>query len=154
LRNLSGEVCEVSRSESIELSKRPVVVDLHAREVVVNLHGQCHTFQVLSRSEHWGPSADSQDQDSAETTRSPFPAVVSEILVVAGQAVHAGDVVIVIEAMKMLHPLTSRGAGIVEAVHVAIGDSVASNQVLVSFEEHELESQEGGLSVSNKENEA
>jgi len=41
--------------------------------------------------------------------------------------------VVVIEAMKMLHTLTAAGPGTVEEVRVAVGDQVASNQVLVTF---------------------
>ncbi|MBW2724674.1 MAG: ATP-grasp domain-containing protein [Deltaproteobacteria bacterium] len=137
LRDRLGAVHEVLAVRADEGPRHPVAVDLRAREVVVNLHGQSHSFQVLSRSEHWAPSADSEDQDSAEVTRSPFPAVVTETPVAAGDTVHAGDVVIVIEAMKMLHSLTTRGAGTVKAVHVSVGDSVDSKQVLVSYEESE-----------------
>ena len=48
----------------------------------------------------------------------------------------AGDVVVVIEAMKMLHSLTAAGRGMVAEVRVAVGDLVQTNQVLVTFEEH------------------
>ena len=34
----------------------------------------------------------------------------------------------------MLHSLTARGAGVVAEVKVTVGDSVESNQVLVTFE--------------------
>ncbi len=37
--------------------------------------------------------------------------------------------------MKMLHSLTADGAGTVAAIHVAIGTQVATNQVLITFED-------------------
>jgi acetyl/propionyl-CoA carboxylase alpha subunit len=144
LRDRFGVVHEIAESEASGGAAKRAAVDLRAREVVVNLDGQSHTFAVLSRSEHWAPSADSVDQDTAEATRSPFPAVITEIPVVAGDAVHGGDVVIVIEAMKMLHSLTSRGSGFVKSVHVSIGDSVDSNQVLISYEERPEKEKAGG----------
>ena len=54
----------------------------------------------------------------------------------AGDEVHAGDVVVVIEAMKMLHSLVAAGRGTVTEVRVAVGDQVQADQVLVTFEEH------------------
>ncbi|MGA0813255.1 MAG: biotin/lipoyl-containing protein, partial [Ilumatobacteraceae bacterium] len=56
-----------------------------------------------------------------------------EVAVSIGSEVAAGDPVVVIEAMKMLHTLTAAGPGTVEEVRVAVGDQVASNQVLVTF---------------------
>ncbi|HUF99287.1 MAG TPA: acetyl-CoA carboxylase biotin carboxyl carrier protein subunit, partial [Ilumatobacter sp.] len=63
----------------------------------------------------------------------PFPGVVAEVHVVPGQSVDAGSVVVVIEAMKMLHSLTAAGGGFVDEVRVAPGDQVASQQVLITF---------------------
>jgi acetyl/propionyl-CoA carboxylase alpha subunit len=120
------------------LQRVPVAVDLATREVALNLDGQTHSFRVLSRSEHWAPSA-AQGHDGSEATRSPFPAVVTETPVAAGDTVAGGDVVIVIEAMKMLHSLTARGAGVVKQVHARVGDSVDSNQTLVSYESAEAD---------------
>ena len=56
--------------------------------------------------------------------------------VAAGDEVQAGDVVAVLEAMKMLHSLQAAGRGVVADVRVAVGDLVQTNQVLVTFEEH------------------
>jgi 3-methylcrotonyl-CoA carboxylase alpha subunit len=117
-----------------QLLRVPAAVDLARREVVLNLSGQTHTLRVRSRSEHWAASAQSQGLGSAEATRAPFPAVVTQTPVSVGDTVGAGDVVIVIEAMKMLHSLTARGPAVVAAVHVGVGDSVASHQILISYE--------------------
>jgi len=54
--------------------------------------------------------------------------------VVAGDRVAAGDVVVVIEAMKMLHSLAAKGRAVVTEVPVAAGESVDGKQVLVRFE--------------------
>jgi acetyl/propionyl-CoA carboxylase alpha subunit len=123
----------VFESEGV-VRRVPAAVDLAARRVVVNLGGESHTFRALSRSEHWAPAAGSPAQGRAEDTRAPFPAVVTETPVAPGDPVAAGDVVIVIEAMKMLHSLTARGGGIVAVVHASVGESVESKQILVSYE--------------------
>jgi acetyl/propionyl-CoA carboxylase alpha subunit len=110
----------------------PVSVDAVARSVAVNVAGHTHTFRIVSRSEHWAP-ASALDHGAAEVIAAPFPGVVTEVAVTPGQSVVAGDVVAVIEAMKMLHSLAARGQGVVDEVRVAAGDSVESSQVLVTF---------------------
>jgi acetyl/propionyl-CoA carboxylase alpha subunit len=116
----------------------PASVDLAQRSVAVNCCGHTHGFRVLSRSERWAPAA-AEGHGAAEATRAPFPAVVTGIPVQPGEAVAAGDVVIVIEAMKMLHSLTARGPAVVAEVRVAVGDAVESQQVLVTYESESAE---------------
>ncbi len=112
----------------------PVEVDLGRRTIAIGAAGYTHTFRVISRSEHWAPSARA-GHGAALTVVAPFPAVVTEVRVSPGDDVGAGDVVVVVEAMKMLHSLGAAGPGRVADVRVAVGDQVASKQVLVTFED-------------------
>jgi biotin carboxyl carrier protein len=66
-----------------------------------------------------------------ETVKAPMPGLVVAIRVKAGDAVEAGQPVVVVEAMKMQNELTARGAGIVQEVLVAERASVAAGQPLV-----------------------
>ncbi|MCB0876248.1 MAG: acetyl/propionyl-CoA carboxylase subunit alpha [Solirubrobacterales bacterium] len=54
----------------------------------------------------------------------PMPGKVIKLAVAAGAEVEAGDVVVVLEAMKMEHELTAPSAGTVSAVAVGEGDQV------------------------------
>jgi len=118
-------------------------IDLGRRSIALNVGGQTYTFDVLTRSEHWAPSA-SVGHGPADSVVAPFPAVVTEVAVTSGDLVSAGEVVVVIEAMKMLHSLTSAGPGVVDEVRVAVGDNIASHYVLVTFaQEPAGSSQEG-----------
>ncbi len=112
----------------------PVDVDTAARRVAIGEHGHTHTFRVVSRSERWAPAAE-VGHGSAAAIVAPFPAVVAEVRVAPGDVVKAGDVVVVIEAMKMLHSLAAIGPGRVGEVRVAVGEQIASKQVLVTFDE-------------------
>ncbi len=103
---------------------------------VVNIRGQSHTFERLTRSSRWAPTS-SGAHGSANAVVAPFPAVVADVHVEAGQAVDGTDPVVVIEAMKMLHTLTAGGPGMVADVRVAPGDQVETNQILVTFEEED-----------------
>ena len=61
----------------------------------------------------------------------PLPGVVTEVRVAQGQTVAAGDVLLVLEAMKMDNDIPSPQAGTVREVRVDRGDQVAARQVLV-----------------------
>ena len=106
-----------------------------AGSVAVNISGHTVTFEVPDRSDAWAPTA-TDDTGSVDAVAAPFPAVVVEVPVAAGDAVATGDVVVVVEAMKMLHSLTAHGAGTVAEIRCRPGDAVEANQVLVSFEQH------------------
>jgi len=60
--------------------------------------------------------------------------LVIKVNVRPGQAVEAGELVLVLEAMKMETNVTAPRAAIVKSVHVAAGDPVKLNQVLLELE--------------------
>lgn len=64
---------------------------------------------------------------------SPLPGTVLKVNVSAGQAVKAGDVLIILEAMKMENEIMAPADGTVTAVHVAQGATVQSGDPLVSM---------------------
>ncbi len=63
----------------------------------------------------------------------PMPGRVLAVDVAPGQAVAAGERLLVLEAMKMEHRIVALADGIVGAVHIAIGDQVADGMVLVEI---------------------
>ncbi len=65
----------------------------------------------------------------------PLPGVVVAVAVISGQRVEAGDVLMVIEAMKMEHTITAPHAGVVQAVHFAPGDRVSEGSALLELAE-------------------
>jgi 3-methylcrotonyl-CoA carboxylase alpha subunit len=60
----------------------------------------------------------------------PMPGKVLKVLVREGQEVAANAPLVVLEAMKMEHTVRAAAAGIVRAVHVAVGDQVDTDRVL------------------------
>jgi len=61
---------------------------------------------------------------------SPMQGTVVKIAVEEGQTVEAGDLVIVLEAMKMEQPLSAHKAGVIKNLKAVIGETVASGTVL------------------------
>ena len=64
----------------------------------------------------------------------PMPGTVQRVMVSAGQAVSRGDVLLVLEAMKMEHEVSAPGDGTVIDLQVAEGDRVSSGAVLAVIE--------------------
>ncbi|MCB9523490.1 MAG: biotin/lipoyl-binding protein [Myxococcales bacterium] len=69
-----------------------------------------------------------------EGVAAPIAGTVQEIKCRPGQAVGAGEVLLVVEAMKMMTNITAPAAGKVKAVPVSVGDAVREGQLLVAFE--------------------
>jgi acetyl-CoA/propionyl-CoA carboxylase biotin carboxyl carrier protein len=61
---------------------------------------------------------------------SPMQGTVVKIAVEEGQSVEVGDLVIVLEAMKMEQPLNAHKAGVIKNLKAVIGETVASGTVL------------------------
>lgn len=80
------------------------------------------------------PTHDGIDADALKFFRSPFAGHVITVNVVPGQSVESGEVMVVLEAMKMESPLTASHAATIKSVLVAPGSSVKAHQVLVEFE--------------------
>ena len=66
----------------------------------------------------------------AETVKAPMPGNILEVRVKDGQAVQAGDVLFILQAMKMENEIMAPAAGIVSGVAVQKGSAVATGAVL------------------------
>ena len=71
--------------------------------------------------------------DEAKICRSPVAGIVVRVVTQVGQTLQSGDVLLVLEAMKMETSVTAPVAGKVAAVKVAAGESVQAGQIVVEF---------------------
>ena len=68
---------------------------------------------------------------AGEPVNAPMPGTIVRVNVTQGQTVNAGDVLCVLEAMKMENDITSPKAGTVTQVVVSKGSNVSSGDVLI-----------------------
>ena len=78
----------------------------------------------------WKRSSDAAGGQGRAAILAPMPGKVVRILVAAGDAVEAGQGIIVVEAMKMQNEMKAPRAGRVAAIHAKENDSVVAGAVL------------------------
>ena len=78
--------------------------------------------------------AEAAPVNEGRVCRSPVSGIVVRVVTQVGQTLQVGDVLLILEAMKMETSVTSPVAGKVASIKVSPGDSVQSGQVAVEFE--------------------
>lgn len=113
--NVNGEAFKVEMEQEAEPEKKKVVLG-----------------QPTAAEE--GEATSAASVNTANALKAPLPGVVTEIKVAVGDEVKAGDVVVVLEAMKMANNLEAEKDGKVTAICVKNGESVLEDAPLVVIE--------------------
>lgn len=71
---------------------------------------------------------------AGRAVKAPLPGTITDIRVQVGQQVNVGDIVLVLEAMKMQNNIEAESAGKVTAILVKQGDTVMEGSVLLTIE--------------------
>ena len=79
--------------------------------------------------------ADPAPEEVAGATRAPMHGQVITVAVRPGQAVNRGQLLCIVEAMKMEHQVVAPYDAVIASVEVAVGDSVETDQVLAVLEQ-------------------
>ncbi|MBC5762955.1 acetyl/propionyl/methylcrotonyl-CoA carboxylase subunit alpha [Ramlibacter albus] len=112
---------------------------LRAREGSANrvwLHGPrgTHVWTHIDRTAHALAGAAASSAAASTTLRAPMPGLVTAVSTSIGARVQAGDAVLILEAMKMMHTLAAPATGTVAELRCRVGDSVRGGDVLVAIE--------------------
>tara|TARA_Y100001954_G_C15752563_1_gene574488 strand:+ start:588 stop:1049 length:462 start_codon:yes stop_codon:yes gene_type:complete len=79
--------------------------------------------------------AGSTDGESDGGMTAPMPGKILEVKVSNGQSVAAGELLLVMEAMKMEHRIVAPSDGVITTVNFSTGDQVQQGDILVEMEE-------------------
>jgi len=97
---------------------------------IVHLSWRGATYKIEEREE----GASTHARAAHGGLEAPMPGTVIAVRVVVGQRVEKGAEVLVVEAMKMENALRAPREGVVKAIFVKEGDSVAPGVVLVELD--------------------
>ncbi len=127
-----------------EAFARKAAGELPVENYVVNVNGKNYNvvvgpgdadLQVHNAAPGQAVSAPAQQQaassGSGETVTAPMAGTVLKVNVNVGDHVSAGDVVIIMEAMKMETEVRAKADGVVSAINVKEGDQVSVGDALV-----------------------
>jgi 3-methylcrotonyl-CoA carboxylase alpha subunit len=96
-----------------------------------------HTWTRVDRVRHALERSGAAGADAGNSLRAPMPGLVTSVPVSVGTSVRAGDTLVMLEAMKMLHTLSASADGRVAELRCREGDSVRGGDVLVVIEPEE-----------------
>ena len=113
-------------------SAHSITVATEGDDVHIHLDGRTYILRYLDPVRRH--ATDSAGAAGSEA-RAPMPGTTIAVLVAEGQAVAAGEGLVVIESMKLETVIRATRAGIVKAVLAREGQSFGRDQVLVALEE-------------------
>ena len=120
------------------------IEDINARPVIARIDGQ--VFEVnpeadrnplVQKEAPLKPEERSREPSTSAISpgqlTAPLPGTVTEVFVKAGDTIETGQVILVIEAMKMKNSIRSTRAGKIAEVLTGASQTVAHKQTLVTF---------------------
>ena len=127
---VNGKLYDVSVEEVGE-----ILGGVHASKTVstfVNLNGAANNSnnekQIVEKPQNSIPI-----DENAISVKAPMPGTILSFTVSVGDEVSEGQVVAILEAMKMENELTAPASGKVKSIHVEKGSSVIENQVILQI---------------------
>jgi acetyl-CoA/propionyl-CoA carboxylase biotin carboxyl carrier protein len=119
--------------------RQTVVAEVNGRRVTVTLPGDLVIGAASGRAA--GPARSGRSRRaggakaaiSGDAVTAPMQGTVVKIAVGIGDAVAAGDLVAVVEAMKMENPVVAHHDGTVTELPVSVGETVSSGAVLATI---------------------
>ena len=126
-------------SEALEAAERQsVTVEVGGRRLEVMLPSGFAAGAAAGAGAQKKPRREKKKSGAAasgDSVTSPMQGTIVKVAVEDGQEVAEGDVIVVLEAMKMEQPLKAHKAGTVSGLTASVGDSVTSGAVVCELKD-------------------
>jgi biotin carboxyl carrier protein len=119
-----------------DINARPVIARIDGQEFKVDPENGIKPAIQPAMKELNAVEIPKQSPGSSESTNeltAPLPGTVIAVFVKAGDSIESGQVIFMIEAMKMKNSIRSTRAGKVAEVLVSAGETVVHKQALARF---------------------
>ena len=132
--NVNGIPFEIEMQKPINAAKHPVLAATKRTAPVA----AAADAPTPSEAPAAAPAAKPAPQAAAPAgngapVKAPLPGTINAINVKVGDKVNVGDIVIVLEAMKMQNNIEAEQAGTVTSITVNVGDSVMEGAVMLTI---------------------
>ncbi len=117
-----------------------VVVEVDGKRIEVSLpnrllgSGAAASGPVARAPKRASHGTASGPTSSGNAVKAPMQSTVVKVAVAVGDTVAEGDLVIVLEAMKMEQPMNAHKAGVIKSISAVVGETVAAGTVLLELE--------------------
>ncbi len=125
--NVNGIPFEVEMQQPISAAKHPTIVK---SKVTAPVAPAASTPSSTTAAK----TAAKTVAAKGNTLQAPLPGTITNILVKEGESVIAGQVVVILEAMKMQNNIEAEQSGTITAIHVNNGDTVMEGAALLTIE--------------------
>lgn len=109
------------------------VVNPSEGKYIITADFRRHEVELQNPRKKYIRNGGASDDEVQDCIKAPMPGKIIAVLVEKGSRVKKGDPLLIIEAMKMQSTYTASQDAIVEKVEISEGDSVLSDQLLVTF---------------------
>jgi acetyl-CoA/propionyl-CoA carboxylase biotin carboxyl carrier protein len=112
-----------------------VVVEVDGKRIEVSLPTKLlpSTGSVSAAVAPKRRGAGSVSTVTGDSVKAPMQATIVKLAVAEGDVVVKGDLILVLEAMKMEQPIVAHKDGTVSALNAAVGTTVSSGHVLLAI---------------------
>ena len=110
-------------------------IEKSAKSMTIKIGHQLYTFQIQTKLDLLMEKMGLNDliQSGPPDLKAPMPGLILDIRVQKGDQVKKGDVLLVLEAMKMENVIKAESDAEVVEILAAKGESVEKNQILIKF---------------------
>ncbi len=125
--DVKKEICDCEKPDgyTVSVNNKKYAVRIEGSKAIVN--GKTYDISVKNGVEAKEGVAPSE----GTPIKAALPGAVLKINISEGDSIEEGDVILVLEAMKMETEIKSPKSGVVKSIEVAQGDQIKSGQVMV-----------------------
>jgi len=132
----SGQVDPMAEPEP----RREIVVEVEGKRLEVSVPKRLLVGEVGSAAGHAPKRQKSNGASShmgakGNSLAAPMQSTVVKLAVSVGETVLTGQMVVVLEAMKMEQPLTAHRDGKIAAIHVGVGETISAGTKILDIED-------------------